>query len=83
MTSDRRTNAEWITSCRYRLVELVRHQWGDQSGDRLTWAIDEYLSVQPEMVTMRRQVREMAARLRELDPPVPVDRDNGVRWTGD
>jgi hypothetical protein len=81
--SDSKTNVEWITSCRYRLVELVRHQWGDKSGDRLTWAIDEYLSIQPDTVTMRRQVREMAARLRELDPPVPVDRDNGVRWTGD
>jgi len=39
--------------------------------------------VQPEMVLMRRQMREMSARLHELDPPVPVDRDNGVRWTGD
>ena len=83
MTGSIKTNKEWITGCRYRLVELVRHQWGNASGDRLTWVIDEYLSVQPEIVLMRRQVREMAARLRELDPPAPVDRDNGVRWTGD
>jgi hypothetical protein len=29
------------------------------------------------------QVRELSARLRELDPPEPVCRDFGVRFTGD
>jgi hypothetical protein len=81
--SDSQTNVQWIASCRYRLRELVRHEWGEKSSERLHWMIDEYLSIQPDTVRMRQQMREMAARLRELDPPPPVCRDFGVRFTGD
>jgi hypothetical protein len=75
--------AAWISERRYRLLDLVRHQWGEASAEQLRYAIDDYLRTAPENAALVLQVREMAARLRELDPPVPVDRDNGVRWTGD
>ena len=75
--------AEWISERRYRLVDLVRHQWGEDSAQQLRYAIDDYLRTAPELAALVVRVREMSARLRELDPPVPVDRDNGVRWTGD
>jgi hypothetical protein len=75
--------AAWISERRYRLLDLVRHQWGEDSAEQLRYAIDDYLRTAPENAALVVQVREMSARLRELDPPVPVDRDNGVRWTGD
>jgi hypothetical protein len=75
--------AAWISERRYRLLDLVRHQWGEDSAEQLRYAIDDYLRTAPENAALVVQIREMAARLRELDPPVPVDRDNGVRWTGD
>ena len=75
--------SEWISERRYRLVDLVRHQWGEDSAQQLRYAIDDYLRTAPELAALVVRVREMSARLRELDPPVPVDRDNGVRWTGD
>ena len=75
--------SEWISERRYRLLDLVRHQWGEHSAQQLRFAIDDYLRTAPELVALHVKVRQMAARLRELDPPVPVDRDNGVRWTGD
>lgn len=83
MTTENMTHVEWITGCRYRLRELVRHEWGEHSSERLHWMIDDYLALRPVMDSMRTDVRAMSARLRELDPPQPVDRDNGVRWTGD
>jgi hypothetical protein len=49
----------------------------------MQYAIDDYLRTAPELASLVVRVRELSARLRELDPPVPVDRDNGVRWTGD
>ena len=73
----------WISERRYRLLDLVRHQWGEDSAQQLRFAIDDYLRTAPDLAALHVQVREMSARLRELDPPVPVDRDNGVRWTGD
>ena len=75
--------SEWISERRYRLVDLVRHQWGEDSAQQLRFAIDDYLRTAPDLAALHVKVREMSARLRELDPPVPVDRDNGVRWTGD
>ena len=75
--------AEWISERRYRLLDLVRHQWGEDSAQQLRYAIDDYLRTAPELASLVVRVRELSARLRELDPPVPVDRDNGVRWTGD
>jgi hypothetical protein len=77
------TPSAWISERRYRLLELVRSNWGERSAEQLRFAIDDYLRTAPENAALVLQVREMAARLRELDPPVPVDRDNGVRWTGD
>ena len=50
---------------------------------QLRFAIDDYLRTAPELASLVVRVRELSARLRELDPPAPVDRDNGVRWTGD
>ena len=73
----------WISERRYRLLELVRSNWGERSAEQLRFAIDDYLRTAPDLAALHVQVREMSARLRELDPPVPVDRDNGVRWTGD
>jgi hypothetical protein len=75
--------AAWISERRYRLLDLVRHQWGEDSAEKLGYAIDDYLRTAPENAALVLQVRALSARLRELDPPVPVDRDNGVRWTGD
>ena len=75
--------AEWISERRYRLLDLVRHQWGEDSAQQLRYAIDDYLRTSPELAALVVRVRELSARLRELDPPVPADRDNGVRWTGD
>ena len=75
--------AQWLRECRYRLVELVRHQWGQKSGDWLTYAINEYLSSADELARMRVERMAMIERLHRLDPPPPVDRDNGVRFTGD
>ena len=77
------TPSAWISERRYRLLDLVRHQWGEDSAQQLRYAIDDYLRTAPDLARLHVRVREMAARLRELDPPVPVDRDNGVRWTGD
>ena len=75
--------AEWISERRYRLLDLVRHQWGEDSAQQLRYAIDDYLRTAPDLAALHVQVREMSARLHELDPAAPVDRDNGVRWTGD
>ena len=75
--------AEWVSDRRYRLVDLVRHQWGEDSAQQLRYAIDDYLRTAPELASLVVRVRELSARIRELDPPQPVDRDNGVRWTGD
>ena len=75
--------AEWISERRYRLLELVRQNWGEDASEKMQYAIDDYLRTAPELAALVVQVRELSARLRELDPPVPVDRDNGVRWTGD
>ena len=75
--------SEWISECRYRLVALVLQQWGEKSDDQLRYAIDDYLRTAPDLARLHVTVREMSARLRELDPPAKVDRDNGVRWTGD
>jgi hypothetical protein len=75
--------SEWISERRYRLLDLVRHQWGEDSAQQLRYAIDDYLRTAPENASLVLKVRALSARLRELDPPVPVDRDNGVRWTGD
>lgn len=77
------TPSAWISERRYRLLDLVSHQWGEDSAQQLRYAIDDYLRTAPDLARLHVRVREMAARLRELDPPVPVDRDNGVRWTGD
>jgi hypothetical protein len=77
------TPSAWISERRYRLLDLVRHNWGEDSALQLRYAIDEYLRAAPDLARLHVQVREMSARLHELDPPVPVDRDNGVRWTGD
>ena len=73
----------WISERRYRLLELVRHQWGEDSAQQLRYVIDDYLRTAPELAALVVRVRELSARIRELDPPQPVDRDNGVRWTGD
>ena len=75
--------AEWISERRYRLLELVRQNWGEDASEKMQYAIDDYLRTAPELASLVVRVRELSARLRELDPPVPVDRDNGVRWTGD
>lgn len=77
------TPSAWISERRYRLLDLVRHQWGEDSAQQLRYAIDDYLRTAPDLAALHVKVREMSARLRELDPTVPVDRDNGVRWTGD
>jgi hypothetical protein len=77
------TPSAWIAERRYRLLDLVRHQWGEASAEQLRFAIDDYLRTAPENAALVVQVREMAARLRELDPPEPVCRDFGVRFTGD
>ena len=77
------TPSAWISECRYRLVALVLQQWGEQSADQLRYAIDDYLRTAPDLAALHVRVREMSARLHELDPPARVDRDNGVRWTGD
>ena len=75
--------SEWISERRYRLLELVRQNWGEDASEKMQHAIDDYLRTAPELAALVVQVRELSARLRELDPPAPVDRDNGVRWTGD
>ena len=75
--------SEWISERRYRLLELVRQNWGEDASEKMQYAIDDYLRTAPELAALVVRVRELSARLRELDPPVPVDRDNGVRWTGD
>ena len=75
--------SEWISERRYRLLELVRQNWGEDASEKMQYAIDDYLRTSPELAALVVRVRELSARLRELDPPVPVDRDNGVRWTGD
>ena len=73
----------WISERRYRLLELVRNQWDEESAQQLRYVIDDYLRTAPELASLVVRVRELSARIRELDPPQPVDRDNGVRWTGD
>ena len=73
----------WISEWRYRLLELVRNQWDEESAQQLRYVIDDYLRTAPELASLVVRVRELSARIRELDPPQPVDRDNGVRWTGD
>ena len=73
----------WISERRYRLLELVRNQWDEESAQQLRYVIDDYLRTAPELAALVVRVRELSARIRELDPPQPVDRDNGVRWTGD
>jgi hypothetical protein len=73
----------WIAERRYRLLDLVRHQWGEESAEQLRYAIDDYLRTAPENAELVLQVRALSARLRELDPPPPVCRDYGVRFTGD
>ena len=75
--------SEWISERRYRLLELVRQNWGEDASEKMQYAIDDYLRTAPELASLVVRVRELSARLRELDPPAPVDRDNGVRWTGD
>jgi hypothetical protein len=75
--------AAWIAERRYRLIDLVRHQWGEDSAEKLRFAIDDYLRTAPENAALVVQVRELSARLHELDPPPPVCRDFGVRFTGD
>ena len=75
--------SEWISERRYRLLDLVRHNWGEDSALQLRYAIDDYLRAAPDLARLHVQVREMSARLYELDPPPKVDLDNGVRWTGD
>ena len=75
--------SEWISERRYRLLELVRQNWGEDASEKMQYAIDDYLRTAPELALLVVRVRELSARLRELDPPAPVDRDNGVRWTGD
>ena len=75
--------AEWVSERRYRLLDLVRHQWGEDSAQQLRYAIDDYLRTAPDLARLHVVVREMSARLHELDPPPKVDLDNGVRWTGD
>jgi hypothetical protein len=77
------TPSAWISERRYRLIDLVRHQWGEASAEQLRYAIDDYLRTAPENAALVVQVRELSARLRELDPPEPVCRDFGVRFTGD
>jgi hypothetical protein len=73
----------WIRDARYRLVELVRHHWGDKSGDQLQHGIDEYVGAATELAELRLKVSQLSARLHKLDPPPPVCRDFGVRFTGD
>ena len=73
----------WISERRYRLLDLVRHNWGEDAALQLRYAIDDYLRTAPDLARLHVQVREMSARLYELDPPPTVDLDNGVRWTGD
>jgi hypothetical protein len=75
--------SEWVSERRYRLLELVRQNWGEDASEKMQYAIDDYIRTAPELASLVVRVRELSARLRELDPPVPVDRDNGVRWTGD
>ena len=75
--------AAWISERRDRLLDLVRHQWGEDSAEQLRYAIDDYLRTAPENAELVLKVRALSARLRELDPPPPVCRDFGVRWTGD
>ena len=33
--------SEWISERRYRLLDLVRHQWGEDSAQQLRYAIDD------------------------------------------
>jgi hypothetical protein len=75
--------AAWIAERRYRLIDLVRHQWGDGAAEQMQHAIDDYVRLAPERAQLVLQVRALSARLRELDPPPPVCRDFGVRFTGD
>jgi hypothetical protein len=77
------TPSAWISERRYRLLDLVRHNWGEDCALQLRYAIDEYLRAAPDLARLHVQVREMSARLYELDPPPKVDRDNGVKFTGD
>lgn len=77
------TPSAWISERRYRLIDLVRHNWSEESAEQLRYAIDEYVGAAAELASLHVRVREMSARLHELDPPAKVDRDNGVRWTGD
>jgi hypothetical protein len=77
------TPSAWISERRYRLLELVRSNWGERSAEQLRYAIDDYLRTAPENAALVVQVRELSARLHELDPPPPVCRDFGVRFTGD
>ena len=77
------TPSAWISERRYRLLDLVRHNWGEDSALQLRYAIDEYVGAARELAALHVKVREMSARLYELDPPPKVDLDNGVRWTGD
>jgi hypothetical protein len=75
--------AEWLRDCRWRLVELVRHHWGHKDGDFLTYAINEYLASADRLAQLHVERMAMIHRLHKLDPPPKVDRDNGVRFTGD
>jgi hypothetical protein len=75
--------AAWIAERRYRLIDLVRHQWGDGAAEQMQHAIDDYVRLAPERAALVLQVRALSARVRELDPPPPVCRDYGVRFTGD
>ena len=77
------TPSAWISERRYRLIDLVRHNWGEDAALQLRYAIDEYVGAARELATLHVNLREMSARLYELDPPPKVDLDNGVRWTGD
>ena len=77
------TPSAWISERRYRLLDLVRHNWGEDAALQLRYAIDEYVGAARELAVLHVNLREMSARLYELDPPPKVDLDNGVRWTGD
>ncbi len=77
------TPVQWLSECRHRLGALVRTHWGNNSGDMLGACVGEYLGAASELAALRVQVRQMSARLHELDPPPPVCRDFGVRFTGD
>lgn len=73
----------WMRDHRHRLIEMVRHQWGEASAEQLQYAIEDYVRTAPENAELLLQLRALSARLRELDPPPPVCRDYGVRFTGD